>query len=45
MVRPPAADAGLTIAPNPNRVIVRLRGAVIADTTRAIEEQFPDTFR
>jgi uncharacterized protein (DUF427 family) len=31
-----AADPEITIAPNPNRVIVRLGGQVIADSTRAL---------
>jgi len=38
-----AAAAGITIAPNPNRVIVRLGGAVIADTTRALIMRAPGT--
>jgi uncharacterized protein (DUF427 family) len=38
-----AAAAGITIAPNPNRVIVRLGGAVIADTTRALVMRAPGT--
>jgi uncharacterized protein (DUF427 family) len=43
MARRPAADAGITIAPNPNRVIVRLGGAVIADTIRALVMRAPGT--
>jgi uncharacterized protein (DUF427 family) len=43
MTRPPAADPGITIAPNPNRVIVRLGGAIIADTTRALVMRAPGT--
>jgi uncharacterized protein (DUF427 family) len=38
-----AAAAGITIGPNPNRVIVRLGGAVIADTTRALVMRAPGT--
>ena len=38
-----AAAAGITLAPNPNRVIVRLGGAVIADTTRALVMRAPGT--
>ena len=38
-----AAAAGITIAPDPNRVIVRLGGAVIADTTRALVMRAPGT--
>ena len=30
-----AAEAGITIEPNPNRVIVRLDADIIADSTRA----------
>jgi len=37
------ADPGITIAPNPNRVIVRLGAAVIADTTRALVMRAPGT--
>ena len=43
MARRPAADAGITIAPSPNRVIVRLGGVVIADTTRALVMRAPGT--
>ena len=43
MARRPAAAAGITIAPDPNRVIVRLGGAVIADTTRALVMRAPGT--
>jgi uncharacterized protein (DUF427 family) len=39
----PAADAQITIAPNPNRVIVRLGGAIIADSTRALVMRAPGT--
>ncbi len=38
-----AAAAGITIAPNPNRVIVRLGGAIVADTTRALVMRAPGT--
>jgi len=41
MARRPAADARITIAPSPNRVIVRVGGAVIADTTRALVMRAP----
>ena len=34
-------DPQITIAPNPNRVIVRLDGAVIADSTRALVMRAP----
>jgi uncharacterized protein (DUF427 family) len=33
----------ITIEPNPNRVIVRFGGAVIADTTRALVMRAPGT--
>ena len=38
-----AAAAGITIAPNPNRVIVRVGGAIVADTTRALVMRAPGT--
>ncbi|MGH7366124.1 MAG: DUF427 domain-containing protein [Candidatus Rokuibacteriota bacterium] len=38
-----AADPRITIAPNPNRVIVRLGGAIIADSTRALVMRAPGT--
>jgi uncharacterized protein (DUF427 family) len=38
-----AAAAGITIAPHPNRVIVRVGGVVIADTTRALVMRAPGT--
>jgi uncharacterized protein (DUF427 family) len=41
MARRPAVDAGITVAPNPNRVIVRLGGAIVADTTRALVMRAP----
>jgi len=41
MARRPAADAGITVAPNPNRVIVRVDGAIVADTTRALVMRAP----
>ena len=41
MARRPAAAAGITIAPSPNRVIVRVGGAVVADTTRALVMRAP----
>jgi len=43
MARRSAAAAGITIAPSPNRVIVRLDGRVIADTTRALVMRAPGT--
>ena len=43
MARRPAADAGITIAANPNRVIVRVGAEVIADTTRALVMRAPGT--
>ncbi len=43
MARRPAADAGITVAPNPNRVIVRLGGAIVADTTSALVMRAPGT--
>lgn len=41
MARRPAAEAGITIAPHPRRVIVRVGGAVVADTTRALVMRAP----
>ena len=38
-----AAAAGITIAPNPNRVLVRVGGAIVADTTRALVMRAPGT--
>jgi uncharacterized protein (DUF427 family) len=38
-----SADPGITIAPNPNRVVVRLGGAILADTTRALVMRAPGT--
>jgi uncharacterized protein (DUF427 family) len=38
-----SADPGITIAPNPNRVIVRLGGGILADTTRALVMRAPGT--
>ncbi len=38
-----AADAGITIEPNPNRVIVRLGADIIADSTRALVMRAPGT--
>ena len=43
MARRPAAAAGITVAPNPNRVIVRLGGAIIADSSRALVMRAPGT--
>jgi uncharacterized protein (DUF427 family) len=36
-----AVEAGITIAPNPNRVIVRLGADVIADSTHALVMRAP----
>jgi uncharacterized protein (DUF427 family) len=36
-----AAEAGITIEPNGNRVVVRLDGLVIADSTRALVMRAP----
>ena len=38
-----AAEAGITIEPNPRLVIVRLDDIVIADSTRALVMRAPDT--
>ena len=35
-IKVPGPDHPITVAPNPNRVLVRLGGEVIADTTRAL---------
>jgi uncharacterized protein (DUF427 family) len=43
MARRSAVDAGITLAPNPSRVIVRLGGAIVADTTRALVMRAPGT--
>ena len=43
MARRPAADAGITLASNPNRVVVRVGGEVVADTTRALVMRAPGT--
>ena len=37
----PAAEAGITIEPNPNRVVVRVDGVVIADSTHALVMRAP----
>jgi uncharacterized protein (DUF427 family) len=37
----PTADPRITIAPNPNRVIVRLDGVIIADSTHALVMRAP----
>jgi uncharacterized protein (DUF427 family) len=36
-----AAEAGITIEPNPNRIVVRVDGQVIADTVRALVMRAP----
>ena len=38
-----AAEAGITIAPNPNQVVVRVDGLVIADSTHALVMRAPGT--
>jgi uncharacterized protein (DUF427 family) len=38
-----AAEAGITVAANPNRVEVRVDGLVIADSTRALVLRAPGT--
>ena len=43
MARGPIANPQITIAPNPNRVIVRLDGAIIADSRRALVMRAPGT--
>jgi uncharacterized protein (DUF427 family) len=43
MTHVPAVNPGITIEPNPNRVIVRLGGAIIADSTRALVMRAPGT--
>jgi uncharacterized protein (DUF427 family) len=32
----PASEAGITIEPNPNRVVVRFEGEIVADSTRVL---------
>jgi len=39
--KPTAANPEIAIAPNPNRVVVRLDGRVIADSTRALVMRAP----
>ena len=41
--KPTATDPEITIAPNPNRVVVRLDGRVIAESTRALVMRAPGT--
>jgi uncharacterized protein (DUF427 family) len=43
MARTPAVNPQITIAPNPHRVIVRLGGTIIADSTRALVMRAPGT--
>ena len=43
MATGPVAAPHITIEPNPNRVIVRLGGAIVADTTRALVMRAPGT--
>lgn len=42
-MKAPAVNPQITIEPNPNRVIVRLGGAVIANSTRALVMRAPGT--
>lgn len=37
------ADPGITLEPNPNRVVVRVGGETVADTTRALVMRAPGT--
>jgi len=39
----PAAEAGITIEPNPNRVVVRVDGLIIADSIHALVMRAPGT--
>ena len=39
----PAAEAGITIEPNPDRVLVRVDGLTIGDSTRALVMRAPGT--
>jgi uncharacterized protein (DUF427 family) len=41
--RGPRVHPGITIVPNPNRVVVRVGGAIVADTRRALVMRAPDT--
>ena len=41
--RQAAAEAGITIEANPNRVVVRVDGLVIADSARALVMRAPGT--
>ncbi|HKW93987.1 MAG TPA: DUF427 domain-containing protein [Methylomirabilota bacterium] len=41
MARTQVANPSITIAPNPNRVVVRLGGEIIADSTRALVMRAP----
>ena len=43
MARGPVVNPQITIEPNPNRVIVRLDGEIIADSTRALVMRAPGT--
>ena len=43
MARGPVANPQITIEPNPNRVIVRLDGTIIADSSRALVMRAPGT--
>jgi uncharacterized protein (DUF427 family) len=42
-MRRAAAEAGITIEPNPNRVVVRVDGLTIADSTHALVMRAPGT--
>lgn len=39
--RRPAAEAGITIEPNPNRVVVRVDGLIVADSSHALVMRAP----
>jgi uncharacterized protein (DUF427 family) len=43
MARTQVANPSITIAPNPNRVVVRVGGKIIADSTRALVMRAPGT--
>lgn len=43
MARTQVANPSITIVPNPNRVVVRLGGDIIADSTRALAMRYPGT--
>ncbi len=43
MARTQVANPSITIVPNANRVVVRLGGDIIADSTRALAMRYPGT--